>query len=237
MSGSPRLVRVTAVLALLAAAVGLLWFRAHVPAGLRPAGESAREEPEARGPQLSAGRLLVASRNLPDPNFAETVVLLIQYDAKSAAGLVVNRPTDIPLARVFEDLREARGRRDPAYLGGPVGRTGILALLRSSQKPEDARHLFADVYLIAGRAQLAKAFAARVPPTAFRVYAGYAGWGAGQLERELKMNAWHVFPPDATAVFDPDSDSVWPRLIERTERRVAAGKRRQAPVAGVLSGG
>jgi putative AlgH/UPF0301 family transcriptional regulator len=209
-------------MALLVGAGAVVLFRFYVSPMLEPAA-MAQFPDGAAGPgsQLAAGRFLVASRDLPDPNFAETVVLLIQYDDKGAAGLVINRPSEVPLSRVFEDLPEAKGRRDKVYLGGPVGRTGILALLRSKNKPEDARQVFADVYLISSKAQLGKAFSSGVQPDVFRVYVGYAGWGLGQLERELKLGAWHVFPGEAAAVFDADAGSVWPRLIERTERRIA----------------
>ena len=78
-----------------------------------------------------AGQMLVASRDLRDPNFAETVVLLVRYDEESVVGLILNRRTQIPIARVFPDLKEAKGQTDPIYRGGPVERTAALALLRA----------------------------------------------------------------------------------------------------------
>src|ERR1700751_775432 len=69
---------------------------------------------------LAVGRLLIAGRNLGDPNFAKTVILLVHYDEdKGAVGLVVNKRTDVPISRVFHDLKEAGARRDPVYIGGP----------------------------------------------------------------------------------------------------------------------
>src|ERR1700733_10684002 len=74
-----------------------------------------------KNPQdLGVGKLLVASRSLGDPDFAETVVLLVHYDEKGALGLILNRRTHIPLSRVL-DLEAAKDRSDPVYLGGPVG--------------------------------------------------------------------------------------------------------------------
>jgi putative transcriptional regulator len=169
---------------------------------------------------LAAGRLLVASRNLPDPNFAETAVLLVHYDEKGAMGLVINRPTGIPLSRLLRELKEAKGRPDEVYAGGPVGRTGVLALLRSSTKPEEARHVFADVYLISTKTLLEKALAAGTNPHALRVYLGYAGWTAGQLEREVELGTWHILRGEAGLVFDPDPGSVWTRLIRRTNLQI-----------------
>jgi putative transcriptional regulator len=83
---------------------------------------------------LSAGKLLVASRALADPNFAETVVLLVRCDAEGVVGLILNRRTNIPLSRVLEQFESAKDRSDPAYLGGPVETPAVFALLRSTAK-------------------------------------------------------------------------------------------------------
>src|SRR6476469_2115764 len=87
-----------------------------------------------RPAELSAGKLLVASRDLGDPNFAETVVLLVHYDEDSVVGLVLNRRTKVPIARLLEEVKGASERSDPIYVGGPVGKSGILALLRSRSR-------------------------------------------------------------------------------------------------------
>src|SRR5947208_5720520 len=87
--------------------------------------------------ELGAGKILVASRDLSDPNFAETVVLLVHYDEEGVLGLILNRRTEVPISRLFRELR-AKGRTDPVYAGGPVRKTAVLALLRSDHKPEEA---------------------------------------------------------------------------------------------------
>jgi putative transcriptional regulator len=136
-------------------------------------------------------------------------------------GLIINRPTDIPVSRLFEELKIAKEIKDYVYLGGPVGRTGVLALLRSKTKPEEARHVFDDVYLVSSGNALKKAVEAGTEPAAFRIYLGYAGWRAGQLEREVERGVWHILKADAGLAFDSDPDSVWLRLIRRTELRRA----------------
>jgi putative transcriptional regulator len=171
---------------------------------------------------LGAGKFLVASRDLGDPNFSETVILLIRYDEEQGAmGLVVNRRSDLPLSRVFHDLRGAKDRTDEAYMGGPVEPGNVLALLKSSTKPEEAQRVFASVYLISSKALLEKTLVDKAEPSVFHVYLGYAGWGPGQLEHEVELGAWHIMPPDAASVFDSDPETVWPRLIRRTELRIA----------------
>jgi putative AlgH/UPF0301 family transcriptional regulator len=174
-----------------------------------------------RGQELAAGKLLVASRDLLDPNFAQSVVLLVRYDDDSVVGLIVNRRTQIPLARVFPELKEAKGQSDPIYRGGPVERTAALALLRARTKPEDAEHVFANVSMISSRALLDKTIAERMDPSMFHVYLGYSGWTKRQLQGEVELGAWHIFPGTAAAIFDPDPETLWTRLIRKTEERIA----------------
>jgi putative transcriptional regulator len=185
-------------------------------AGLAPAFAESAAPPRA-------GQFLVASRELPDPNFSETVVLLVESDERSVMGLVVNRRTRIPLSRALRDVPEAAGRDEPVYSGGPVERAGILALVRSPNKLQDARHVFADVYLVSSAATLRKALADKLP--SLRVYAGYSGWRASQLRNEMGLGAWHVLPGDAATVFDAEPQSVWTRLIQRTELLIAGYRR------------
>lgn len=175
--------------------------------------------------ELAAGSFLVSSRDLNDPNFAQTVILLLRYDEdEGAMGLIVNRRGDVPLSRIFEDIKQAKGRKDPAYLGGPVEPDNVLALVKSSTKIADAQRVFSGVYLIAEKELLEKALADK-EASVFHVYLGYAGWGPGQLEHEVELGAWNILPPDAGSVFDADPDSVWTRLIRRTELRIALLRR------------
>jgi len=168
------------------------------------------------------GRFLVASRDLGDPNFAKTVILLVHYNEdQGSVGLVINKRTDVPISRVFEDLKEARGRRDPVYIGGPVDLNSVLALLKSASKPEGAEKLFGDVYLISDKNVLTRTLASSADAAAFHTYIGYAGWSAHQLEHEVELGAWHIMPADAGVVFHADPDSVWERLIRRTETQIA----------------
>ena len=176
---------------------------------------------------LAVGRLLIASRDLGDPNFAKTVILLVHYDEdKGAVGLVVNKRTDVPISRVFHDLKEASGRNDPVYIGGPVELNSVLALLKSASKLEGASRVFGDVYLISNKDLLTKTLASRAEATVFHAYIGYAGWTGGQLEHEVDSGAWHILPADTATVFHSDPDAVWERLIRRTETQIAGIPRR-----------
>ncbi len=168
---------------------------------------------------LAAGKVLVASRDLSDPNFARTVVLLVHYGQEGVLGLILNRQTEAPISRVFRELKDVR--KDPVYEGGPVEKTVVLALLRSKTKPDETERVLPDVSLISKQALLEKTIAAGTEPNKLRVYLGYAGWTAKQLEMEVGVGAWLIFKGDAGMVFDPDPDSLWSRLMRRSEQRIA----------------
>jgi putative transcriptional regulator len=175
---------------------------------------------------LGAGKMLVARRDLPDPNFAKTVVLLVQYDDEGVVGLILNRRSKVPISRVFDDVDGAKDRSDPIYAGGPVGRTDVLALLRSRAKPGDAKRVFGDICLVSSKELLQKTLALPPETNIVHIYLGYSGWTMDQLENEVDLGAWYIFPGDAQAVFDPNPDSLWSRLIGETELRIASIVRR-----------
>lgn len=180
------------------------------------------------GADLARGTLLVASRDLGDPNFTGTVVLLLNFDDEEGAlGVIVNRRTDVPLSRLFGNIKPGKDSTDAVYIGGPVEPGRGLALLKSAGKVEDASRILTGVYLISGKAALEKA-AGEARPGTFHVYLGYAGWSPGQLEHEVELGGWHVLPADAATVFDPDPDSVWEKTIRRTELRIAHSVRKVA---------
>ncbi len=168
---------------------------------------------------LGVGKLLVAPRDAPDPTFAKTVVLLVSLDEDGTVGLVINRRTKVPISKALEQLKAANNRSDPVYVGGPVNMAAVLALLRSTIRPDEAQRVMGDVYLVSTRPLLEKALAAGTGPDEFRAFVGYCGWAAGQLENEVNLGAWYIFDADTKMVFDADPDSLWSRLVARTEQR------------------
>ena len=174
---------------------------------------------------LGAGKLLVASRDLADPNFAKTVILLVHCDDKGVVGLILNRRTDVALSRVLEGLQGAKDRSDLAYLGGPVEVPAVLALFQSPAKVEGAEHVFSGVYLISTKTLFEQTLAARPDPRVFHVYLGYAGWTYDQLRKEVELGAWFIFPADTNAIFNSDPGSLWPQMIRKTELKFARGER------------
>lgn len=171
---------------------------------------------------LSVGDILVANEKLGDPNFAEAVVLLVQFDAsEGTVGLVINRRSEIPLSRIFPDVKHATA--DPIYMGGPVGITIGQALLRLPGKAEELEHVSGDVYATADKELIEKSVSSRAQPSKFRLYFGYAGWAPGQLEAEIRLGAWAVLKGRSKVVFDSDPDSLWDRLIRESRTRMAGG--------------
>ena len=170
---------------------------------------------------LAAGKLLVASREVADTTFAQTVVLLTRYGRSGAMGLILNRPSKIPLSAALEGMEQANGRQDPIYVGGPVGRSGALALVRARTAPSGAARVLDGLFLISDRAGLAEALKTGATSSSLRVYLGYAGWSADRLEAEVTQRMWHVVAGTPGAVFDPYPGSLWQRLIPGAEPKLA----------------
>jgi len=190
------------------------FLRASAPGALLPASFLPIQFKNPK--DLGIGKLLVASRGLGDPRFAGTVVLLVHYDENGVVGLVLNRRTHVPLSQVL-DLKAAKDRSDPAYIGGPVEPSAVFALLQSSIEIKKAENIFGGVYLISDKGLFEKTLSTRPDPKVFHVYLGYAGWTQDQLRAEVQLGAWFVFPADAAPVFSSDPDSLWLQMIQKTE--------------------
>jgi putative transcriptional regulator len=161
-----------------------------------------------------AGNMLVATRTMPDRDFAGTVILIVHSGQEGVVGLILNRATTVPLAHLFPEMRSTASGNDPVYLGGMIA-LGARALLRTSSSREGAQRLFRDVWVLSDGAAVERAARRGERPGGFRVYAGYAGWSPGQLRKELLLGHWRVLPGDAAAVFDPHPDTLWRRLATR----------------------
>lgn len=166
--------------------------------------------------QLAKGKFLVASRELMDPNFLETVILLADYGPNGASGLVVNRPSRTTLAELLPDEEWLRPRNDTIYIGGPVAQDRLLLLIRTAKQPEASHLVFDDVYISGSASTLRDLTGRESESTKFLPYLGYAGWAPGQLENEVRRGDWWIVPADTDAIFDQPSTSLWQKLIERS---------------------
>jgi putative transcriptional regulator len=162
-----------------------------------------------------APALLVAMPQLLDPNFRRAVILLLHHDAEFTFGLVLNRPSEIGAESLCASLG-VDWRGAPAALvdwGGPVQPHTGWVVLGGEERPEleDLTEV-ADGLHFAGSMELLRRVAAN-PPDRLRIFLGYAGWGAGQLEAELVQGAWLVAPLSSHTVFEIDPEVMWERVL------------------------
>jgi len=112
--------------------------------------------------------------------------------------------------------------------------SAVFALFQSSAKVEGAEHVFGKVYLISEKNVFENTIATRPDPGVFHVYLGYAGWTIEQLQMEVELGSWFIFPGDASAVFSADPASLWKQMIHKTELEMAKSKP-QGPFDSLLS--
>jgi putative transcriptional regulator len=171
---------------------------------------------------LATGKLLVMEREAPDPNFAETVILLIHYGSDGVVGIALNRPASAPVSRL-DEFKGAGNRSDPLYVGGPVEPDTITALVRTTNAPPGALRIAADLYVVQTKRGLEAALKASKGPEDLRIYLGYCGWTLPQLQNEVKVGSWYIFDRGDSFAFDSTPSTLWKRLIDRTGLKVAFG--------------
>jgi putative transcriptional regulator len=157
------------------------------------------------------GQLLIAGPTLQDPNFLRSVVLVGEHNDDGALGVILNRASETPVAEAVPDLADLVGHADPVFVGGPVQPSAVLVLAEFEAPDEASQLVVEDVGFLAvddddpivtdlGRA---------------RVFAGYAGWGPGQLETELERDDWIIAPSEVEDIFDEDPATLWSRVLDR----------------------
>ena len=158
--------------------------------------------------------LLLAMPQLQDPNFARTVVLLCEYNADGAFGLVLNRPTTVAASEMVRlEPPVVGGNEMPLWIGGPVEPQRGWILVGSEPQVE-FKTIRDGLYLSTSPALLREVLAARPAPRA-RVLAGYAGWGPGQLDEEIAQSAWLMTGVDLDIVFDVAAEAMWETALRR----------------------
>ncbi len=166
---------------------------------------------EADGQESLRGKLLIASPALIDPNFARSVVLITEHGEEGAMGVVLNRPSDTDVGEVAPELAPIVDT-EPVFIGGPVQPQALVVLAEFNRPDAAAWIVAADVGFVAAETEeheLDEAIRRG------RVYAGYSGWGAGQLEAELSEDAWIVEPPMASELFPDDPLALWGDVLQR----------------------
>lgn len=163
------------------------------------------------------GMFLVAGRDMRDPRFRQSVILLARHGDEGTIGFAVNRPTTISLAQALPELEALESAEQPLFFGGPVATDRMMFLVKSKKSLEHAEHVMADMYVSGSASLLVQMLSAGKTLQELRVYAGYAGWSPGQLQGELDRGDWHLVAGDVQTVFDAHPLEVWSRLIEKLE--------------------
>ena len=163
-----------------------------------------------------AGRLLVATPKLLDPNFLRTVVFLCFHDERGAFGLVLNRPLEsAPVREHLPEWSEAAARPAVIFSGGPVEPShafGLARLRPTAEAPESGWTPVSDGLGIVDLSRPAELLTA---VSAVRIFSGYSGWSAGQLEGEIEEGAWFVVDLHPEDPFSEQPESLWRDVLRR----------------------
>lgn len=157
-------------------------------------------------------QLLIAMPNLADPNFFHTVTFICEHSDSGAMGIVINRPTDIKVAEVFEQMQiqgqQSLAAQAPVFVGGPVEeQRGFV--LHTGDRGWDSTLNVADGVSVTTSRDILEAMARDQGPEQALIALGYAGWGAGQLEQEMLDNAWLTVPADKAILFELPPEKRW----------------------------
>lgn len=161
------------------------------------------------------GKLLVAAPALVDPNFDRTVVLMLEHGPEGGAlGIVLNRPTATPIVEAVPDWATLATAPAVVYLGGPVGLGTLIALARSrTDEAPLGTESVSEGLVVVDLSLDPEPLAPMV--TGLRVWTGYAGWAAGQLEEEVAQDAWFVVDAHESDVMTPDPNGLWRSVLAR----------------------
>lgn len=167
-------------------------------------------------PRGLAGQLLVASRNMADPRFAESVIFMVRHDRSGALGLIVNKPiADIGFADFLRGMGvDPTGAEGTVrlHLGGPV-QPSIGFVLHSADYTGRDTIVVDDAMAMTVRHHVFRAMVDGKGPKQSLIALGYAGWGAGQLEGEIAAGSWYTVPADLDVIFGDDPAGKWRRAL------------------------
>ncbi|MFJ2246495.1 YqgE/AlgH family protein [Streptomyces sp. NPDC087862] len=166
------------------------------------------------------GRLLVATPALADPNFDRAVVLLLDHDEEGSLGVVLNRPTPVGVVDILTSWAGLTGEPDVVFQGGPVSLDSALgvAVIPGDEGPLGWRRVYGAIGLVDLEAP-PELLAAELG--SLRIFAGYAGWGPGQLETELTEGAWYVVESEPGDVSSPRPEHLWRAVLRRQRSELA----------------
>ena len=185
------------------------------PAGGHPVALQAQEMDEQV--RLARGVFLIAKKSMPDPNFAGTVLLITEYEETGTVGLALNRPLDKPAHDILPELKELDPGSAQLFLGGPVRLNSLRILIQTDADLGDYHSVIGNVFQINDLQGVRNLLGQELGQFRIRLYAGYAGWYPGQLEREMLRGDWLLSKVDTSLIFTDDPASLWEKLLEEEE--------------------
>ncbi|NNE96244.1 MAG: hypothetical protein HKN24_09475 [Acidimicrobiales bacterium] len=162
-----------------------------------------------------AGDLLVSRPDMVDPNFGGTLTFLLEHGDDGAIGIVLNRPSDLAVRDAFPDWAELTPSPRRIFVGGPVQTNAIIALGRNRPDVVPDARFDLPAGLVSVDLDEQAALARGEGLHEVRIFAGYAGWGAGQLEEEMVNDAWWVVPGFVSDVFSESPEMLWTEVLQR----------------------
>jgi putative transcriptional regulator len=173
------------------------------------------------GRGIFVGRLLAATTVLDEPTFRRTVVLVLDHNDDGAMGIVVNRPLEVDVSAVLPAWQPYVTSPGRLFRGGPVqvdSALGVVAVPGDSAEPPGVRRILGSLGLV--DLDTAPETVAR-GVSGLRIFAGYSGWGPGQLEREVAESAWYVLDAEPRDAFSDAPDQLWRHVLRRQRGELA----------------
>lgn len=157
--------------------------------------------------------LLVASKQMPDPRFRKSVLVVTRHGHSGPIGVIINRPQKIKLGKIFPDYPAAREMR--LFYGGPAYIKQVSYLVRGGETVTGALTISSDISLAYDLPTLDEMLSGKRSYKDLRVMHGLASWAPGQLEYEIQLGSWYAMPLDETIIFDRAPAEMWQELFNR----------------------
>ncbi len=173
--------------------------------------------PNDEAPEIKC-QFLVAGKQMRDPNFYRSVVLMVEHGESGSMGLVVNRPSNVSVTRALSEHFDLPDSDQLVYVGGPVEPAALFMLHSAGEFETEESDVVPGIYVGSSPDVFERVIEQVVGGSddlEFRVFAGCAGWGPGQLEGELEHGDWHILPAVAPEILPGDPYTLWDELVER----------------------
>jgi putative transcriptional regulator len=162
---------------------------------------------------------LVATTDLSDPIFERSVILMLPPGTppELVVGLIVNKPTEVAVKKLYPKAASLKGVADDAFLGGPVEPESPSIVMRGTGAPSNVAHLIDDLYLVTDADLVSGLLENPKPGDTMRLIMGRAQWTRDQLHAEIQEGSWYTVPANVDMVFSEDPDKIWKTLVDRAQ--------------------